>query len=572
MIYSIGLRKLISMVVIIAFVFYSDIFVYSQSGGDIAKQFQRAKDEYNNAQYVNARNRIERIIGTIKDKGQEKKDIIGACYLLLGAIYEREGNTILAEENYRRVKKEYGVESIAGVDLNGLAIYRRVVKGEIDIDTPFWKAVEEYNNAQYDNSKSMLEQVIATIKEGNLDKKEILGQCYLVLGAISEKKGETHLAEEFYRQAKGYGGESVEGASLENLIIYRKIIRGKKIIEEEGKKPGTKQKKFPVLLVIGGAVVVAVAIIILTKKKPPPPNPEFVTNTNSIDVPEGGTAAFDVRLSSKPSANVSVSVTRVSGDTDINVQAGSSLTFTTASWNQDQTVTLAANEDVDTSNGTAVIQISAPGIQNKDLRAVEQDNDVLRFVTDKDIVNISEGETNFFTVMLSNEPDADIQASVTRVSGDLDISVQSGGNPTFTTSNWNIPQTVILRAAEDPDTLNGQAVIRINATGIQDKDITAVEDDNDSEGCNISIAITSPLANDTVSGTVPIRTAVTGNCVVDRVEFYIDSVLRGTDISEPYSYDWDTTIELEGPHVLRVIAYSTTGKNKDSQITVTVTR
>jgi len=250
------------MAVIITFVFYGDIFVYSQSGGDIVKQFQRAKDEYNNGQYVNAKNRLERIIGTIKDKGQEKKDITGACYLILGAIYEKEGETSLAEENYRRAK-EYGVESIAGVDLNGLPLYRRVVKGEIDIDTPFKKAVEEYINGQYENSKKTLELVIGTIKEGKLDKEEISGQCCLLLGAIYEKKGETPLAEENYREAKEYGVESIEGIDLNGLTIYKRIVKG--IIEKEiGRK---KKKLIGALIVVGILLAIGYSYLKQSEKK-----------------------------------------------------------------------------------------------------------------------------------------------------------------------------------------------------------------------------------------------------------------------------------------------------------------
>lgn len=472
MIYSRNFIKLISLLVLIAFAFYSDIFVYSQSGGDIVNQFQMAKEEYQKGQYVSAKTRVERIIGTIKGQGQDKKDILGSCYLLLGAIYEKNGDQLLAEENYRRAKEEYGVESI-------------------------------------------------------------------------------------------------EGAALENLIVYKKIIKGERIIVGDGKKPETKKKKFPVLLVIGGVVVVVAAVLLLKKNPKPPSTPAFVTSADSLNVPEGGTADFNVRLSAQPSSTVSVSVTRVSGDTDINVQSGSSLTFTTANWNQNQTVTLSANEDTDTSNGTATIRINASGIQSKNLTVTEQENDTLDFITSTNSVTINEGATASFDVKLSNQPDANIQAAVTWVSGDTDISVESGASLTFTTSDWNVYQTVILRAAEDADTTNGQAVIRISANGIPDKDITAIESD---KICNISITITSPSNNETVRGTVTIQATVISNCVVNRVEFYIDGILKGIDTSEPYSYAWDTTTAFLGPHALRVVAYSTTGNNNDSQITVTVTR
>ncbi len=205
----------------------------------------------------------------------------------------------------------------------------------------------------------------------------------------------------------------------------------------------------------------------------------FVTNTDSVTVPEGGTATFQVKLSAQPSSAVFASVSRFSGDTDITVQSGSSLTFTTSNWNTYQTVTLGAAEDADTTNGTATIRISASGIPNKDVTATESDNDALSFVINTDSVTVPEGSTATFQVMLSSQPASTVYASVSRVSGDSDINVQSGSSLTFTSSNWNTYQTVTLSAAEDADTTNGTATIRISASGIPNKDITATESDND---------------------------------------------------------------------------------------------
>ncbi|MFP4082231.1 MAG: cohesin domain-containing protein, partial [Candidatus Aminicenantes bacterium] len=50
---------------------------------------------------------------------------------------------------------------------------------------------------------------------------------------------------------------------------------------------------------------------------------------------------------------------------------------------------------------------------------------------------------------------------------------------TFTPDNWDTYQTVTLAASEDSDADNGQATIRISASGVSDKDITATEQDDD---------------------------------------------------------------------------------------------
>jgi len=46
-----------------------------------------------------------------------------------------------------------------------------------------------------------------------------------------------------------------------------------------------------------------------------------------------------------------------------------------------------------------------------------------------------------------------VQATVARVSGDADITVQSGASLMFNSSNYSVPQTVTLAAAEDADNL-----------------------------------------------------------------------------------------------------------------------
>ena len=109
---------------------------------------------------------------------------------------------------------------------------------------------------------------------------------------------------------------------------------------------------------------------------------------------------------------MAVTVARVSGDTDITVQSGARLTFTTANWNVYQPVTLAAGNDVDATNGTATIRVSASGIPNKDVTATEADDDPLYFITDKDTVTVPENGTATFQVKLNAQPAANVAVTV----------------------------------------------------------------------------------------------------------------------------------------------------------------
>ncbi len=73
-----------------------------------------------------------------------------------------------------------------------------------------------------------------------------------------------------------------------------------------------------------------------------------------------------------------------------------------------------------------------------------------------------------------------------------------------------------------------------------------------------------------VEGVVQWQAVVQGG--VARVEFVVDGVVRGTTVSEPWSFAWDATAEGAGPHVLTVRAVATDGKVVQSvPVPVTVT-
>jgi len=109
---------------------------------------------------------------------------------------------------------------------------------------------------------------------------------------------------------------------------------------------------------------------------PPPSGNALVTSVSFVGVPEGGTAAFRLKLATEPAADVTVTVARSGGDGDITVQSGASLTFTPGNWNIWQTVTLAAAEDGDTSKGSATLTCSAPYLTDVIVTATEIDNDI----------------------------------------------------------------------------------------------------------------------------------------------------------------------------------------------------
>ncbi|MHC4748706.1 MAG: dockerin type I domain-containing protein [Planctomycetota bacterium] len=101
----------------------------------------------------------------------------------------------------------------------------------------------------------------------------------------------------------------------------------------------------------------------------------FALSTESVTIPEGQTATFTVALSMDPQQTVEVTVTFQSGDLDIAVQSGTSLTFNSSNYFVPQAVTLAAAEDEDYLYGTAFISVTVPGVVSTSLTAVERDNE-----------------------------------------------------------------------------------------------------------------------------------------------------------------------------------------------------
>jgi hypothetical protein len=84
------------------------------------------------------------------------------------------------------------------------------------------------------------------------------------------------------------------------------------------------------------------------------------------------------------------------------------------------------------------------------------------------------------------------------------------------------------------------------------------------------LSITSPADWATVSGSVSIGADASHTSGITQVEFYVDGALEGTDMTAPYSYDWNSTAVENGLHTIRARAYNTDGNSSDFDITVNV--
>jgi outer membrane protein assembly factor BamB len=92
---------------------------------------------------------------------------------------------------------------------------------------------------------------------------------------------------------------------------------------------------------------------------------------SQVQVLEGGTNSVQLMLGGKPETDVTVSVSRVSGDADIFVAGPAAFPFSTSDWAGVRTIVLGASNDTDGVVGTAVMRCAAPGCIAKDITVTE---------------------------------------------------------------------------------------------------------------------------------------------------------------------------------------------------------
>ncbi len=209
---------------------------------------------------------------------------------------------------------------------------------------------------------------------------------------------------------------------------------------------------------------------------------ELVLPSDDVEVAEGGTKTFNVKLGAHPSGDVTVTLTQPS-NTDVTVDTDTTtngnqttLTFTNANWNTDQTVTVSAAQDDNAGDEDVSISISADGGVYDDVSGtvsvdVKDDEDGNLTISSTDVA-ITEGGTATFDVELDKQPGANVTVSLAQPSNadvtvDTDSSTNGNQNTlTFTDANWNTAQRVTVSAAQDTDVGDESTSIAVSATGI----------------------------------------------------------------------------------------------------------
>ncbi len=184
-------------------------------------------------------------------------------------------------------------------------------------------------------------------------------------------------------------------------------------------------------------------------------------------IDEGGDKSYEVRLSTAPSAEVTVEMASDNPNVGLDREV---LTFTVNDWDEALEVTVRAFEDDDTADDFAMLTHTASGGDYEGLTATASvevtDNDAVELRVSPQSLRLVEGASGkSFDVWLGAVPSGEVRVSVTEASTLLDKVSVSPRSLTFSPSTWESPQPVMVTASDDEDASEESGVARLEASG-----------------------------------------------------------------------------------------------------------
>jgi hypothetical protein len=199
--------------------------------------------------------------------------------------------------------------------------------------------------------------------------------------------------------------------------------------------------------------------------------PEVLVSPTALSLSETGStsSSFSVRLSTAPSSNVTIALTFPSAQVQVDTGSGfgispQTVTLTPANASTGVTVSLRAVDDAiveaDPHATTLVTAdtVSSDSAYNNlpvaeiDVSIADNDSAGVRITQSGSGTTVGEsGTTDAYTIVLDSQPSATVNVAVSFPATDLTVSGDTDGtyNTSFTTANWNTPQTITVAAVND---------------------------------------------------------------------------------------------------------------------------
>ena len=244
----------------------------------------------------------------------------------------------------------------------------------------------------------------------------------------------------------------------------------------------------------------------------------------ALTIDEGATSTYTVVLDTEPTATTTVTVNDPS-NTDVTADP-ESLTFTTESWDTEQTVTITAGQDEDSTEDTATVTHTVSGgdygsVSASDVTVTVTDGDTAGVTVTPTALTIDEGATSTYTVVLDTEPTATTTVTVNDPSN-TDVTADPE-SLTFTTESWDTEQTVTVTVGQDEDSSDDTATVThtvasadsdYQGAAASDVSVTVTDDDHSAVSVSFGQATYSATEGGSVEVSVTLSVAPERRVVV----------------------------------------------------------
>ena len=199
----------------------------------------------------------------------------------------------------------------------------------------------------------------------------------------------------------------------------------------------------------------------------------ILLSDESLNVVEGVTTSYTVRLATQPSETVTVDI-GLSVGADISVSTRQ-IAFNPNNWMSERTVTVVTRRDLDAdvapaitvthtaSNGdydmvTKALTVTVSEVDVRGLVFLDSDGGTVGV---SESLDIDEGDSTSYSARLATQPSAQV---VVTLSPGVGLSLNKT-SLTFTSSDWIRAQTVTVTGSDDEDTSDGAAAIAHTIAG-----------------------------------------------------------------------------------------------------------
>ena len=202
----------------------------------------------------------------------------------------------------------------------------------------------------------------------------------------------------------------------------------------------------------------------------------IVASTQAVEMTEGGTADFKVRLNHAPGAPIEIDLSTASQKIGLSAQK---LFFDAANFAVDQTVTVTGVVDDDIATELAQIKLSGAGVSDLLVGATVHDPDKVTIVADiTDGATVNEGKSKDVHVHLSHRPPGDVSVSATMSSGPITVSPAS--QVFHADDSFSTDVTFTLSAPVDQNVADESQTITFAIAGGDQRIIQVTDVDKDS--------------------------------------------------------------------------------------------